>query len=971
MLFPEEAMTRPFRKSLTLMSLIAGLGCFPAWAAKPLEVTIVLSPKATPRVVYGGDRLKDVLTKVGAAVSVGTQAAVPARRAILIGFGAEDALLKATFTKTPLTVPKGPEAFLISSALGKARIAIWGGDDSGALYGCLELAGRIQREGKLPKQINLMDEPKLHLRGTNLFWMKQGDYDWAVTPENFPWFFDRALMTRYLDTLVENRFNSIYFWNGHPFSYFLRLPKYPEAQSLSGQELERNIEYFKWFTAEADKRGIWVIFHFYNIHVPKTFAEAHKAEGVHVANEEATPLLASYTRYAISEFIRNYPSVGLLVCAGEALEVKKEEWVRDVIIPAVKDAGKEPPIIVREWTIDRDRFKEIVVPAYQNLYTMMKHNVEMIVSPHPDPRNEAWTKIGHQHLVNLHEVADVKPLRWGSPVLLQEMIRHWREMGIAGIHVYPMVSWGWPYTEDRTEPRLLTLDRDWIWFEAIGRYGWNPDRDEVQEKEYWIGRLQEKFGAREAAEHLLAFYETTGPVLPGLQNLMSIFNMNWNPTIVAREQVLDAMLNSDRQNGLDNPLSRPLDRLTLARYAMKFGGNPEDLGKQPPLSVKEYVLKEMSGGEVLRRRITPPQLLDVFQAATAEGGAHAREAARTATRNKDEAGRFGADAEILQEITGFYRHKIDAAISKGRYDRDHHPEDLQAMMASLEKSVSDYRRFMAKADSQYLQATDMTRYLNWDIAIKAFEGELGFYRNEIERQKAGQADVLFLGVNGPFADFTNAFHRAVADAAKVRGLTTSSYLIKPEMIDRARLILIYSLADPFVEANRARLLSWIERGGRLLIWDEQARAFDSNGLLEGLSFNGPSDERVLIRGNPRSIELRFSSTDNPLIGSLKGMKLDKSAPAIIPNSVRDFSPEWQSLAYTVVSNKDYGGLFNDPPGPTYVVRADPRTCPLVLEKSLRSGKVALLQLGRWQVREESHRKFTATLASNIFDWAKH
>ncbi|HZP02352.1 MAG TPA: hypothetical protein VFD30_18860 [Terriglobia bacterium] len=34
---------------------------------------------------------------------------------------------------------------------------------------------------------------------------------------------------------------------------------------------------------------------------------------------------------------------------------------------------------------------------------------------------------------------------------------------------------------------------------------------------------------------------------------MSIFNMNWNTTLVAREQVLDAMLNSDRQNGLDNP----------------------------------------------------------------------------------------------------------------------------------------------------------------------------------------------------------------------------------------------------------------------------------------------------------------------------------------------------------------------------------------------------------------------------------
>ena len=922
------------RKSLTLTILLASLACLRGSASQPPEVTIVLSPRATPWVVYGGDRLKDALTKAGVTVSVVTQAAGPTRRAVLIGFGPDDPLLQAVPAKTPLSAPQGSEAFLLTSEPGKERIAIWGGGDSGALYGCLELAERVRRDGKLPKQINLTDEPKLRLRGTNLFWMKQGDYDWAVTPENFPWFFDRALMTRYLDTLVENRYNSIYFWNGHPFQYFLRLPKYPEAQSLSNQDLERNIEYFKWFTAEADKRGIWVIFHFYNIHVPKNFAEAHKAEGVHVTNEEATPLLAGYTRYVISEFIKTYPSVGLLVCAGEALDVKKEEWIRDVIIPGVKDAGKEPPIIVREWTIDRERFKEIVVPAYQNLYTMMKHNVEMIVSPHPDPRNEVWTKLGRYHIVNLHEAADVKPLRWGSPAFLQEMVQHWRELGIAGTHAYPLVSWGWPYTEDRTEPRLLTLDRDWIWTEAIGRYCWNPDRDVAQEREYWTGRLQERFGTRTAAEHLLAFYEATGPVLPGLQNLMSIFNMNWDPTIVAREQVLDAMLNSDRQNGLDNPLSRPLDRLTLARYAARFGGSVEELGKQPPMSVKSYVASfTSSGGEEVRRHlVTPPQLLEIFLADAVEGVTHAREAARAATRNADEAARFVADAEILQEITSFYRDKIVAAIAKGRYDSGHRPEDLQEMMTQLEKSVSDYRRFMDKAEAHYLQATDMVRYLNWDIAIKAFDGELAFYRNEIEQQKAGQADVLFLGVNGPFADFTNAFHWAVADAAKARGLTMSSYLIAPEMIERAKLIVIYSLSDPFVEANRARLQAWVERGGRLLIWDEQARAFDSNSLLDGLTFNGPSDERVLIRGNPRSIELKFGATDNPLIGSFQGLKLDKPAPAIVPNNVRGFSPDWQMLAHTVVSNKDYGGLFDDPPGPTYVVRADPRTCPLVLEK---------------------------------------
>jgi len=960
-----------------IVLIFAGLASLlnvPSWGAALTEIAIVVSPEATPRVGYGAERLKEAMAKVGLSVTMSKDAALPKSRAILIGFGANDTLIQNASAIKPLSVPTGEEAFLLSTDLGKQRIVVAGGGDSGALYGCLELAEQITRAGKVPTKINLTDEPKLRLRGTNLFWMKQGNYDWPVTPENFPWFFDRALMTRYLDTLVENRFNSIYFWNGHPFSFFLRLPKYPEAQSLSNQELEQNIEYFNWFTAEADKRGIWVIFHFYNIHVPPSFAEAHKAEGVRVSNPLSTPLLADYTRYAISEFIKNFPSVGLLVCAGEALDVGKEEWTRDVIIAGVKDAGKEPPIIVREWTVDRDRFRDIVVPAYKNLYTMMKHNVEMIVSPHPDPRNANWTKLGRYHLVNVHEVADVKPVRWGSPTFIQEAAQHWKEIGIAGTHIYPMVSWGWPYTLDRVSPQLLTLDRDWIWMQAMGRYCWNPQRDTAGEKEYWIGELQKRFGTREAGEHLLAYYETTGPILPALQNVMSIFNMNWDPTIVAREQVLDAMLNSDRQNGLDNPLSRPLDRLTIERYASKFGGSVEELVKHPPMSVKKYVASSASGTTVdgaAPQRITPPQLLEILEAQAAEGVSHAREAARAASSGREEAARFIQDAEIQQAIVVFYRDKIAAAISKGRYDRNHRSEDLQAMMASLEKSVVDYESFMRKADTAYTQATDMVRFLNWDIAMKAFRGELDFYRNEVVRQKAGNADVLYLGVNGPFADFSNAFHWAVADGAKTRGMSEASYLITLEMIDRAKLVVVYSLADPFVQANRARLRSWVERGGRLVIWDEQARASGVEGLLDGLSFNGPSDERVLVRGHPGFVELKFSEAGDPLVGSQRGAKITKPAPAIIPNNVRSFSPDWQMLAHTVVSNKDYQALFRDPPGPTYVVRADPRTCPLILERSVGTGKIALLQLGRWDRRVDAHRAFAAALAGDILNWARH
>jgi hypothetical protein len=329
----------------------------PAQAA----VEVVLPPDATAREHYGAARLRRALDGLKGRVV-------------------------ATINRSRFA-PSDTEAFYLGRR-GNDWI-VEGSDASGVLYGCLELARIAESEQRLPATIDRTDRPGFRIRGTNLFWMKWGEkgYNWPVTHENFPWFFDRELMTRYLDELAENRYNTIYFWNGHPFPCFLKLPRYPEARMLSDAELERNIEHLKWFTAEADRRGLWTVFHFYNIHVSPSFAKAHEAEGVRVENPAATPLLVAYTRYAISEFVKNYPSVGLMLTAGEALRVKPEEFVRDAIIPGILDAGKHPPLIVRQWTIDPYRYRDIIKPNYDNLFTMMKHNIEMVVSPHPDPRH--------------------------------------------------------------------------------------------------------------------------------------------------------------------------------------------------------------------------------------------------------------------------------------------------------------------------------------------------------------------------------------------------------------------------------------------------------------------------------------------------------------------------------------------------------------------------------------------------------
>ena len=57
--------------------------------------------------------------------------------------------------------------------------------------------------------------------------------------------------------------------------------------------LENCPDGFKEIDGNRDKRGIWTVIHFYNIHVSPAFANAHAHEGVKVMNPASTPLLGA------------------------------------------------------------------------------------------------------------------------------------------------------------------------------------------------------------------------------------------------------------------------------------------------------------------------------------------------------------------------------------------------------------------------------------------------------------------------------------------------------------------------------------------------------------------------------------------------------------------------------------------------------------------------------------------------------
>ena len=89
-----------------------------------------------------------------------------------------------------------PEHFAIKKPSG-GPLTICGSDDSGLLYGCLELIDRIQAEGRLSDSFEAVDGPVFKLRGPCIgmqktYMLKEfGEYNYPYTPELFPFFYDR------------------------------------------------------------------------------------------------------------------------------------------------------------------------------------------------------------------------------------------------------------------------------------------------------------------------------------------------------------------------------------------------------------------------------------------------------------------------------------------------------------------------------------------------------------------------------------------------------------------------------------------------------------------------------------------------------------------------------------------------------------------------------------------------------------
>ncbi|NWG13404.1 MAG: hypothetical protein HXY20_07725 [Acidobacteria bacterium] len=653
------------------------------WACGTEHSNAAAPAGVDPRIAWGRQQIEAALRRTGQSSEGGSAVGVDVRAGIP---GAE---LPARARR--------PEGYRVR--FGSRSIRVDGLDPAGAMYGCLEAARRIAASGRLPGETDIADAPALGLRGTCILLMKLGTYNYPITPEEFPFFYDRQLWLEYLDFLAAQRLNFISLWNGHPFAYFARLEKYPEAQAgMAPELLEQNREMLAWLAREAERRNIWLLFQFYNIHTSVYFQKAH---GLPEEISRPTPLLADYTGHAIERFVSEFPGIGLYVCPGEALELEHtDRWINDVIFPAVKRTGKTPPVVVRSWGIDLEHMRK-VAGNYPRLYTERKYNVEMLASTEIDPENAEWARITGDHIVNIHLVANLEPFRWNPPGYIQRCIQSSVRAGATGVQIYPRKAWRWPYGSD-AGPLELQWKRDALYFEAWARYAWNPALDSAQERAHWLRRLADRFGTSKAAQHLLDSFEAGADVLPALQRLLWIGDSNH--TIIAAGAKLSQI---EKAPGIPFLALPEMPRIPRFIEELRAGRKPE---------------------------VVDPAAFVAAKAAEARRALRAAEAgARAAKRNQQEASRIESDARAVALVARFYEEKIRAAISGSLFaagiERDANAAGLRK---HLKASLDIFRSLVALTARTYTSISDVPAWhpvrlqacpYHWSDLLPVYEAE--------------------------------------------------------------------------------------------------------------------------------------------------------------------------------------------------------------------------------------------------------
>jgi len=664
---------------------------------------------------------------------------------------------KLTDWQVVLTVDAalGEQAFRIMRD-GKA-ITVAGGDARGVMYGGLELAERI-RLGQV-RQLDLVKgKPFLKKRGIKfnipLDARTPSFHDAGHAAQNNiaeMWNWD--FWTEFLDAMALHRYNTLTFWNAHPFPSMIDIPGYEEValddvavcsldlwtnkrgyepSQLVSQSVMDNLKIVKKMPMEdkiafwrkvmryAKDRGIDIYFITWNIcansvatpvatHYQSwqtTREHVHKPGKYGITHQINNPRTLAYFRKAVETFVLTYPDLkGLGVTAGEHMpkdkpgaEYSRERWLWEAYGLGILDAKKEDPnrklhFIHRVW--------------YSDMGEIMKYWGE-----YPDPFEVSF-KYAKARLYSSPQVPfakslvdDLRPLglkswwnlrnddifyhRWGDPDYVRDFLRYFPKDATAGYHMgSDGYVWGREFVT-KEAAQPADLEIAKHWYRFM-LWG-RLGYNPSLDRDYFVAILANRFPDAQAG-HLYDAWRNASKVVP----LVSRFHWRDWDFMWAVEGCKD----------------------TRYRTVVDFYDNPT-MEASGILNVKDYVAAKLANQAITDT--TPLDMAEQIDQAAQRSLAHLQPLS----------GRPGSELDTtLQDIRAmallgqFYAAKIRATIALGYFKQTGEQRYRQEAVDFLQAGLVPWTAYTALNETRYKsQIFSRTSLFDWAQLRRDAEAEI-------------------------------------------------------------------------------------------------------------------------------------------------------------------------------------------------------------------------------------------------------
>ena len=370
---------------------------------------------------------------------------------------------------------------------------------------------------------------------------------------------DLKFWEKFLDMMVENRFNVLSLWNRIPFHYMIRPKNYPSACPFSDEELQKWQKLFHGIFQMAKDRGIETYIVNWNIFLPRSFAKEnnliwYNPKHKHATQGDTSKIVKDYTRECVTQVINEFPNLtGLGFSLGERMgqmiPEEREKWVIDTFVEGIRNADRKVKLIHRLPFTSNNNWGGALTYEMEDMTRNYIDKIDCVEGP-------VWVEIkfnwSHDHstpkLIKTHggklhdRYWNPKPqnhkicwtvrnedffcLRWGDTDFIREHVKNNVHDYVGGYFIgsetyIPAKDY---FTKINPVDWEYAFERQWLFYKTWGRLLYNPQTpDKIFKNEFTY-----KYG--DEYRNLFDAYSLVSQV-PLLVN--SFFDISWDFTFYA------------------------------------------------------------------------------------------------------------------------------------------------------------------------------------------------------------------------------------------------------------------------------------------------------------------------------------------------------------------------------------------------------------------------------------------------------